>query len=79
MNNIAICDDCLEISTQIDLYIKDFCTENSKNFSVFVTNNAKDLYDLLKQNDIHLLFLDIELPEINGVEIGNHIRKKIAK
>lgn len=77
MYNIAICDDMPEICTQIESYIKEFTIENLENFSIYKTNGANELYKLLKNIEIDLLFLDIEMPDINGIEIGNYIRKKI--
>lgn len=77
MKCIAICDDIKEINDQIVYYIKEFSKEFSVDFSINTANNAQELYKILEEKNIDLLFLDIELPDINGVEIGNHIRKKL--
>lgn len=77
MNNIAICDDMPEICTQIDEYIQEYCKEHNEKLTVYSVNDAKTLYEVLKKEKIDLLFLDIELPDKNGLEIGKYIRNKI--
>ena len=75
MNNIAVCDDIPQICEQISTYIQEYCEENDEKLCVYKANDAKMLYEIMKKEKIELLFLDIELPDINGVEIGNYIRK----
>ena len=77
MKNIAICDDIPEICEQMNTFIQDFCRETGERFSVFLANDAKALYEIIQREQIDLLFLDIELPKINGIEIGNFIREKL--
>lgn len=75
MLNIAVCDDVPEICKQISIYIEEYCKENDEKFSLHLAYNAQNLYKILDKEKIDLLFLDIELPDINGIEIGNYIRK----
>lgn len=77
MLNIAICDDVPEICEQISAYIKEYNKDNGENFCAYTANDAKILYEIMKKQNIDLLFLDIELPCINGVEIGSYIRSKM--
>ncbi len=77
MINIAICDDISYICEQINTYIQEFYIETEEQFEIYIANDAETLYEIMKKEKIDLLFLDIELPDINGVEIGNYIRKKM--
>jgi len=42
---------------------------------IFDVQNAKDCYEILKNNDIDLILMDIGLPDTNGVEATGEIRK----
>ena len=42
---------------------------------IFDVQNAKDCYEILKNNDIDLILMDIGLPDTNGVEATREIRK----
>ncbi|WP_455089602.1 LytR/AlgR family response regulator transcription factor [Peptoanaerobacter stomatis] len=77
MINIAICDDISYVCEQINTYIQEFYIETEEQFEIYIANDAETLYEIMKKEKIDLLFLDIELPDINGVEIGNYIRKKM--
>lgn len=46
-------------------------------FTVFCAENGKEALEILKkEKDIHLFFLDLQLPRMNGVELCFEIRKK---
>lgn len=77
MSNIAICDDdksiCSQIETIILLYEKTYGTK----IDIQVYYSGEDLLSDLEQNiEIDLLFLDIELLSLSGIDIGNKIRKE---
>lgn len=42
-------------------------------------SNGKEAVDILKENDIDIILMDIEMPVMNGVEATEHIRKKLDK
>lgn len=78
MYSVVICDDernvCAEIENYIDKYFKAYSLKGT----VAVFFNGKTLRDYLWQNNtVNLLFLDIELPENNGVEVGKYIREEL--
>ena len=77
MLRVAICDDdkalCMQLKGMIDEIIEN--TDEVYEITVFCT--GEELCDLL-YNGIHydIIFLDIELCEINGVEVGKKIREE---
>lgn len=78
MIKIAICDDepliCKEIAEIIENHSAAFI--ESIHISVYL--NGESLYeDLGNDHDFDLIFLDIELYKINGVDIGHFIRKTL--
>ncbi|MEA3354577.1 MAG: response regulator [Campylobacterota bacterium] len=46
-----------------------------KNYKVLTALNAKDGLDIIKDQDISLLILDMELPDMHGIELLGHLRK----
>ena len=50
------------------------------NLELIITfENGKEALNYLKQNQIDLIFLDIELPDINGFEILGHLNINFSK
>lgn len=50
--------------------VKGFCTQ------IFEADNGKTALDLIKANHINLVFMDIEMPIMNGVETIKYIRNR---
>lgn len=78
MINIAICDDesviCDEIAENIENNRNHFLEE----IHLSIYTNGESLYeDLVKGNHFDLIFLDIELYQLNGIEIGAIIRNNL--
>jgi DNA-binding response OmpR family regulator len=44
------------------------------NYNILIAYNAQDGFDIIKNNDISLLLLDMELPDIHGLDILNKLR-----
>ncbi len=75
MFNIAICDDTLEICTQIENIILNYSKNIDVKISVEVFNKSTDLFSYLKKgNKYDLIFLDIEMPEMDGIILSDNIR-----
>ena len=75
MFRIAICDDVKSICNEIkNIILEDKELQNEK-IKIDIFNNGETLIEELRENTQYdLIFLDIELGEINGVEVGHIIR-----
>ncbi len=75
MFRIAICDDQKDICAVIESALLCYSDDNSLAIDVEVFYSAKQLFSYLKQgNSYDLIFLDIEMPEMTGIELGDNIR-----
>lgn len=61
----AIVDDEL-LARQI---LEDYCSKIDNLELVLSTGNSLEFVNFIQQNDVDLVFLDIEMPELNGMEI----------
>ena len=72
---IIICDDDLELAGQLEKIIEEFFEKYSiKAPEIIIYNNGKDLLNDADNKDI--VFLDIEMPGMNGIYIGNELKQK---
>lgn len=75
MFRIAICDDVKSICDEIENIILENKELQSEKIKIDIFNNGETLIEELRENtQYELIFLDIELGEINGVEVGHIIR-----
>lgn len=42
-----------------------------------LAENGQEAIDILKKEEIHMIFMDIEMPVMNGVETTQYIRKEL--
>ncbi len=71
---IAICDDDILVSEQIECLIKTFFeTKRIKCPEIIIFSSGESLLADKEANDI--LFLDIEMPGINGIYVGKELKK----
>jgi len=68
--NILVVDNNLEHQLLLSQLLK------SVNFQVDVADNGKQAFDKWQNNKFHLIFMDIRMPELNGVETTNLIRDR---
>lgn len=69
---IAICDDEYD-----DLLIlKNYCSRYNPDFPVFEFTNGESLLDAFENNFYDLVFLDIEMGNLNGLEAGKELLQK---
>lgn len=74
---IAICDDEDKICLQLKDILESISDEKSIVFIIQTFQCGEELCKSLKEKDYDLIFLDIELPKINGIEVGKYIREKL--
>ena len=71
---ILICDDDLEMSMQLKEILQCFFSTSSLNIpEITIYNNGTDL--LLDSGEKDIVFLDIELPDVSGIYVGNELKK----
>ncbi len=77
MIRIAVCEDNLdELQTQKKM-VQSIMLELSKNTEIFGFQNGEDLlFEMDVSGDMNIIFLDVELSGINGIETAQMIRKR---
>ena len=69
MYNILICDDEKDIVNALKIYLAD------SNYTFFEGSTGQDAVDIIKNNEIHLVLLDIMMPVMDGISAMVEIRK----
>lgn len=78
MYNIGICDDVNCVCSYIEDIILEYSRVKKRNINVEVWYSGEGLYEYFKQgNDLDVLYLDIELFQINGIQIAEYIRNTL--
>lgn len=78
MFKIAICDDETAICEQIERILEKISRDFLKDLQWDVFYSGESLYYHLRKNNYYdIIFLDIELYEMNGVEVGKLIRDEM--
>lgn len=79
MLKIAICDDIIEITSHLEDIILKISKKNLINVDIKFFFSGYDLLRYINNgNDFDLIFLDIEMKNINGIQVGNEIREFIG-
>lgn len=74
---IAVCDDYKEERNQLSVMIRNTMSQNNNSFEIMTFKSGKELLKEIKNIDI--VFLDIEMPEMDGIETGEQIRSQNPK
>ncbi|MBU3874287.1 LytTR family DNA-binding domain-containing protein [Faecalicatena sp. AGMB00832] len=74
MYQIAICDDEKITCEKIRKCLDRFCELTDAEISIETFFLGNDFVERLEEKKFDIVFLDIELPDLSGVEIGRHIR-----
>lgn len=78
MYNIGICDDGKNICADIEKMLLQYAKERNIQVDTNVWYSGEGLRDYLEAgNHLDILFLDIELLKMTGIEVGNYIRKQL--
>lgn len=70
---IGICDDNLSQVDLIQKYISQYLREHE--ITIYDSTNPEAFIQLLGQHELDIAFLDIDMGEVSGIDIGKHIRK----
>lgn len=75
---VGICDDEKGTCAEIEEYIYDYFKDKKNSVDVLVWYDSESCIKGIENDKaINILFLDIELPDKNGVDLGEIIRKKL--
>lgn len=75
---VGICDDDKIFCSTFEDFIYKYFKSRMKTVDIYVWYNGSSLInDISKLETIHILFLDIELNTMHGVDIGRHIRNNL--
>ena len=79
MFKIAVCDDVASVCNELKTMIMDMKNDLiCKEITIDTFYSGEALIDNIKEENLYdLIFLDIELGKINGVEVGHIIRKQM--
>lgn len=69
MYNILICDDEKDIVSALKIYL------SSENYNTYEAYNGKEALRIIKNNDIHLILMDIMMPEMDGITAMVKVRE----
>ena len=66
---ILVIDDEMEIRDLISIYLK------NEGYNVIQASNGEEGLDILRDNQVHLIVLDIMMPKINGIDMCIKVRE----
>ena len=68
--NILVCDDDKEIIEAIEIYLQ------QEGYQVFRAYDGEDALKILKEEEIHLLIIDVMMPKLDGIRASLKIREE---
>lgn len=70
MYNILVCDDEKDIVSALEIYLV------SEGYRVFPAYNGREALAIMEREDIHLVLMDIMMPEMDGIQTMVKIRER---
>lgn len=70
MYNILVCDDEKDIVSALKIYLM------AEGYQVFEAYNGREALKLMEEKDIHLVLMDIMMPQMDGIEAMTRLREK---
>ena len=70
MANILICDDERDIVSALKIYL------SAENYTLFEAFTGREALDIVRKNDIHLILMDIMMPEMDGISATAKLREE---
>ena len=69
MVNILVCDDDKEIAGALEIYLR------NEGYNVFKAYDGMEALNIVKQNQIHLILMDVMMPNLDGIQATMKIRE----
>lgn len=73
--NIAVCDDSAEYGVIVTDMINEVTIKNNIDCNISTYDSGIKLVQAFKENEFDIIFLDMEMPELNGIETGLLVRE----
>lgn len=70
MYHILVVDDDKEIVNAINIYL------SKEGYKIHTAYNGEEALNILKENEIHLIILDIMMPKMDGIQVASKIREE---
>ncbi len=70
---VGICDDCKEDREKIKLICEKFLAQLPGAYQILEFENGKEL--MASDTDMELIILDIEMPELSGIDVKEHLQR----
>ena len=70
MANILICDDERDIVSALKIYL------SSEGYTLFEAYTGREALEVVKKHDIHLILMDIMMPEMDGIAATAKLREE---
>lgn len=67
--NLLVVDDDKQIREALEIYLK------NEDMEVFTASNGLEALEVLEQHDIHLIILDVMMPQMDGIKATHKIRE----
>lgn len=68
--NILVCDDDREIAGAVEIYLR------NEGYNVFKAYDGLEALDIVRNNEIHLIIMDIMMPKLDGIQTTMKIREE---
>ena len=68
--NILVCDDDREIVEAVTIYLK------QEGYNIIPAYNGREALDIMEREEVHLIILDIMMPEMDGIHALYELREK---
>lgn len=68
--NILVCDDDREIAGAVEIYLR------NEGYEVFKAYDGMEALDIVRDNEIHLIIMDIMMPKMDGIQATMKIREE---
>ena len=69
MHNIIVCDDEKDIVSALEIYL------TAEGYHVFRAENGREALTLAQNEDVHLMLLDVMMPQMDGLETLTRLRE----
>ena len=70
MYNVLICDDEKDIVSALKIYL------STENYNLYEAYNGREALDIVRSQDIHLVLMDIMMPEMDGISAMIDLRRE---